>query len=349
MDAPVGEVEANLAHAAGLVEQAVAQGAKLVVLPELFAAGYEYTDRNFGRPEPLDGPTGSWIGDTARRLGIHLVGSFPARIDGRAYILALLAAPDGRQWVYRKNHVALWENLYFARGSEPLVADTDLGRIGLLICWDQVFADLARAYQGRVDLLCIPSSPPVWCGTMEDGQGQVLAHLSQMRSLGSTLDGVDWFNRARVAHAQSAGVPLVYAARCGEFHSPIPYGWSFLTMLKLREALRVFRAAGTKYWLRCPLQGRSHILDARGQPLASVGQDGEAILVATVQTGAPDPASLPPVPEGRALISGVPAFQLLFDDSLIVQGRWYRRRHKQYLARDMEILDMSNQQTESQG
>jgi predicted amidohydrolase len=329
MDARAGEVEANLGHAQELVKQGAAQGAQLIVLPELFSVGYEYTDRNFTLPEPLDGPTGTWIVTTARRLEVHLVGSFPARIGSKAYIVAMLAAPDARTWVYYKNHVALWENLYFERGSGPMIADTVLGRIGLLICWDQVFADLARAYQGRADLLCVPSSPPVWRGTLEDGEGHVLAHLRELRSLGNTLDGVEWFDRARVAHARSAGVPLVYAARCGEFHSPIPYGWSFLTMLRPGEALRVLQAVGTGYWLRCPMQGRSHILDARGEPLAQTGQDGEAVLVATVHPGAPDGATLPPLPRGRALISGIPRFQFLFDDSLIVQGRWYRRRHGQ--------------------
>lgn len=328
MDCQVGNVEANLAHAQELVEQAAGQGVQLVVLPELFSTGYEYTDRNFTLPEPLDGRTGTWIADTARRLGAHLVGSFPAKVGGKRYIVAKLAAPDGRQWVYYKNHVALWENLYFERGRQPLIADTALGRVGLLICWDQVFADLARAYQGQVDLLCIPSSPPVWSGTMEDGEGNVLARLGAMRSLGSTLDGVDWFDRARVAHARSAGVPLVYAARCGEFHSPIPHGWSLLTMLKRGDAQRVRRSVGTRYLLRCPFQGRSHILDARGEALAGAGQDGEAVLVATVQPGAPDPATLPPLPGGRALIPGIPKFQFLFDDSLIVQGRWHRRRYQ---------------------
>jgi predicted amidohydrolase len=329
MDARVGEVEANLGHARELVEQAAAQGARLIVLPEFFSVGYEYTDRNFTLSEPLDGPTGTWIVATARRLEVHLVGSFPARIGSKAYIVAMLAAPDGRTWVYYKNHAALWENLYFERGSGPMMADTGLGRIGLLICWDQVFADLARAYQGRVDLLCVPSSPPVWSGTLEDGEGHVLAHLRELRSLGNALDGVEWFHRAQVAHARSAGVPLVYAARCGEFHSPIPYGWSFLTMLKPGEALHVLRAAGTRYWLRCPMQGRSHIVDARGEPLAQAGQDGEVVLVATVQPGVPDPSTLPPVPKGRALIPGIPRSQFLFDDSLIVQGRWTRRRHGQ--------------------
>jgi predicted amidohydrolase len=122
-------------------------------------------------------------------------------------------------------------------------------------------------------------------------------------------------------------VPLLYAARCGAFHSPIPYGSSFLLALGMRNALRVLRNTGTRYWLRCPMMGRSRILNRGGEPLASTGQDGEAVLVATVQPGAPDPATLPPVPKGRSLIPGIPAAQLLFDDSMIAWGRWYRRRH----------------------
>jgi predicted amidohydrolase len=326
-EARVGAVEANLTRATGLVEQAANQGAQLIVLPELFSAGYEYTDRNFDLLEDLDGLTGTWIVETARRLGVYLVGSFPARVPSGNYIAAMLAGPDGRQWVYRKIHVALWENCYFDRGTEPLIAETDLGRIGFLVCWDQVFADLARAYQGQVDLLCIPSSPPTWIGTLEDGDGNVLARLDRLRSLGSTLDGVDWFERAQVAHARCAGVPVIYAARCGTFHSPIPYGASFLTMLRPREALRVLRAVGTRYLLRCPMQGRSCILNANGERIAHTGQDGEAILVATVQPGAADPPRLPPAPEGRAVIPGIPRLQFLFDDSMIVQGRWYRRRY----------------------
>ncbi len=326
MDARVGQVEANLAHAAELVEQAAAQSARLIVLPELFSTGYEYTDRNYGLPEPLDGLTGTWIGATARRLAVHLVGSFPAQIDGKAYIVAKLAAPDGRQWVYRKVHVAMWENCYFDQGTEPVIADTDLGRIGLLICWDQVFADLARAYQGGVDLLCIPSSPPTWIGTIEDADGRVLARREELRSFGTTLDGVDWFQRAQEAHARSAGAPVVYAARCGTFHSPIPFGSSFLLTLPLREAWGVLRAAGTDYWLRCPMMGRSCILNAQGERLASTGEEGEAVVMATVHPGAPDAAVLPKLRRGTALIPGIPQSQLRFDGLMISLGRWYARR-----------------------
>jgi predicted amidohydrolase len=326
MDSAVGQVEENLARARQLVQEAAGQGADLVVLPELFNTGYEYSDRNFARVEPLDGRTGTWIGDTARRLGVHLVGTFPAFVDDEAYITAMLAAPTGARWIYRKVHVAFWENLYFARGPEPVVADTELGRIGLLICWDQVFADQARAYQGRVDLLCIPSSPPIWSGTVEDGTGNVLGYLGRLRALGKTMDGVEWFARAQEAHARCTGVPVVYAARCGAFHSPIPHGWPFLAALRPREALRVLRSVGTRYLLRSVLQGRSAILDATGERIVQAGPDGEVVLVASVQAGAPEPAALPPVPAGRILVPDISWFALLYDDSLAIQGRRYRRR-----------------------
>ena len=328
MDCRVGDVEANLAHAQTLVEQAADRGAQLIVLPELFNTGYEYTDRNDTLAEPLYGRTGGWLTETAQRLGVHLVGSFPARIAGQAYIVALLAAPDGRRWVYRKVHVSVWENLYFASGDAPLIAETDLGRIGLFICWDEVFADLARAYQGRVDLLCVPSSPPTFIGQVEDAEGRALTGVKTPRFLGQEADVVDWFRRAQETHARSAGVPLIYAARCGTFYSPLPYGWPFLMTLGLRAAWRVLRAAGSRYYFRGPIMGRSCILDAQGERLASAGEGGEAVLTATVQPGAPDPATLPPLPKGRALVPGIPWWQFLFDEWLILLGRWVRRRHR---------------------
>ncbi len=359
MDCRAGDVEANLAHATELVEQAAAQGAQLIVLPEMFNTGYEYTDRNDTLTEPLDTPeksgslprprgkdrprdgglerfprsrldgrTATWLTETARRLGVHLVGGFPARIAGQAYIVALLAAPDGRRWVYRKVHVSVWENLYFASGDEPLIAETDLGRIGLFVCWDEVFADLARAYQGRVDLLCVPSSPPTFIGQVEDAEGRALTGVKTPRFLGQEVDAVDWFRRAQETHARSAGVPLIYAARCGTFHSPLPYGWPFLMTLGLRDAWRVLRAAGSRYYFRGPIMGRSCILDAQGKRLVQAGESDEAVLVATVQPGALDPATLPPLPKGRALVPGIPCWQFLFDDWLILLGRWVRRRRR---------------------
>jgi len=61
MDSQPGAVEANLARAEGLVEQAAIQGARLIVLPELYSTGYEYTDRVFAWPEEAGGQTGIWL------------------------------------------------------------------------------------------------------------------------------------------------------------------------------------------------------------------------------------------------------------------------------------------------
>jgi hypothetical protein len=139
---------------------------------------------------------------------------------------------------------------------------------------------------------------------------------------------VEWFSRAQVLHARSAGVPVVYAARCGTFHSSFPYGSSLLLALNSRDALRVLRGAGTRYLLHCPIMGRSCIVNPEGERVASAAQDGEAVLVAAVHSGAPDPATLPPLPSGRSLIPGIPQVQFWFDSLLIWLGRWYASRHR---------------------
>jgi len=190
-----------------------------------------------------------------------------------------------------------------------------------------VFADLARVYQGRVDLLCIPSSPPVLVGNLEDDGGRVLMRMRD-RVLGVRMDAVGWFGQATVLQAQSAGVPAVYAARCGPFRSPIPYGLLFLMSLGPWAMARVLPAAGTDFRLSCPLMGRSCIIDRDGTRLAQAGQDEEAVLLAPVRSGAPSQAVLPPLPKGRMLVPGVPA-QISWLDGLAIRvGRWHRYRHR---------------------
>jgi hypothetical protein len=138
---------------------------------------------------------------------------------------------------------------------------------------------------------------------------------------------VDWFHRAQELHARSAAVPLVYAARCGTFHSSVPYGLFFLLALGTKDALRVLRTAGTRYLLRCRLAGRSCILNAEGERLASIDQEGEVVLVADIQPGAPERAGLLPLPKGRSLVSGIPPAMFHFDGLMISLGRRHRGRH----------------------
>ncbi len=321
-------VERNLARAQALVQEAASQGAELVVLPEVFNVGYEYTDRNFSFSEPLEGPTGTWLTEMARRLNVHLMGSFPAYIEGDCHIVAVLVAPEGRRWVYGKNHVAMWENLYFRPGTGACIADTDLGRVGIIVCWDTVFADLSRTYrQGRVDLLCLCSSPPNFAlGQIRHGGRTVLDLRTMSRWQKVAAKAYDWFFEGTRLHVRNCGVPAVHAVRCGSFHSPLPYPFLFLLGFNPLDIGRVI-AAGLDYTLACPMIGHSLIVERDGTVLCSLEEE-ESVLVAPVTAGAPDPDSLPPPPGGRTIVPDMDSQTMLLHDVLTWLGGWRYRRHK---------------------
>ena len=115
----MGEVAANVARAGALVEQAAAQGARLVVLPELANTGYMFESREeaYALAETVpDGPSArAWIA-LAQRLGIHLVAGIAERDGGRLYNSALVAGPQGYLGTYRKLHLWGDENPVFRTG-----------------------------------------------------------------------------------------------------------------------------------------------------------------------------------------------------------------------------------------
>ncbi|HVC67137.1 MAG TPA: carbon-nitrogen hydrolase family protein [Acidimicrobiales bacterium] len=155
--------EANLDAAGALVEDAVAAGAGLVVLPEYFSVAGTPEVLRAGA-EALDGPTVTWASALAARLGIHLVaGSFPEvprEVDGRLANTSCLLGPDGSLLaVYRKIHlfdvvlrgVDFRESDTFAPGRDVCVAPVGPavdGRpgpvLGLSLCYDVRFPELYR-------------------------------------------------------------------------------------------------------------------------------------------------------------------------------------------------------------
>lgn len=103
----------------------------------------------------------------AEEHSAHIAFGMPEREPGtrRLYNASVLVAPDGRAVVYRKVYPANFgpfeEGLYFARGNELPLVDTKLGKIGLLICYDSFFPELAKAYALKgADLLAIISASP---------------------------------------------------------------------------------------------------------------------------------------------------------------------------------------------
>jgi hypothetical protein len=160
MNADPAPIPARLQRAAALVQQAAASGAQLVVLPELFNTGYEYHENNYTLPEPIDGQTITWMKQTAAQHNLHLTGSL-FLLDGRdVYNSQILVAPDGRRWRYDKNYPFAFERAYFRDGTDVTVAHTDLGKFGMMVCWDYAHPEIWQRYAGKVDAIIITSSPP---------------------------------------------------------------------------------------------------------------------------------------------------------------------------------------------
>jgi N-carbamoylputrescine amidase len=163
MEPVVGKKDENVRRTLELVEKAAAQGARLIVLPELCNSGYVFESREeaFALAEEVpQGPTcKAWM-DVARRHGLHLVAGISER-DGQAlYNAAVLIGPSGYVGTFRKVHLWAAENLFFEPGNRGFpVFKTPLGRIGVFICYDGWFPESYRlcALQGA-DIVCIPTN-----------------------------------------------------------------------------------------------------------------------------------------------------------------------------------------------
>ena len=150
------------------IETTVAKsGADLAMFGELFLTGYMARDAFPRLAETVPGPATDRLSKIAAEFGTHVLVGMPERdAKGRhLFNTSVLVAPDGELWRYRKMHPANFgpfeEGLYFGRGSEPVLAETDFGKLGLMICYDAFFPELGKAYalQGADALAIVSASP----------------------------------------------------------------------------------------------------------------------------------------------------------------------------------------------
>jgi 5-aminopentanamidase len=146
------------------VTHAAAQGARVVVLPELVSSGYVFQTRDEAGAcaEAPDGETVTLWRQLSAEHGLVIVGGFCERGAGQAYNSAALVDHGTLRCVYRKAHLWDRERLWFAPGdAAPPVVATQFGRIGVMICYDLEFPEWVRLPAlDSAQLLCAPVNWP---------------------------------------------------------------------------------------------------------------------------------------------------------------------------------------------
>lgn len=215
--ANTGDISANIAKLKANIIRCAQDGAELVVLQELHNGLYfcQTEDTSlFDLAETIPGPSTDIFGALAKELSIVLVLSlFEKRAPGLYHNTAVVIERDGSiAGKYRKMHIpddpAYYEKFYFTPGDlgfEPI--DTSVGRLGVLVCWDQWYPEAARLMAMRGAEMLIYPTAIGWesSDTSEEKERQLGAWVISQR-----------------AHAVANGLPVISVNRTG--HEPDPSG-----------------------------------------------------------------------------------------------------------------------------
>lgn len=277
--APVVE---RLARASALIVQSVREGAQLVVLPELFNTGYEYHARNYTLAEPLGGKTVTWMKAQAAEHNIHLAGTMLLRDDADIYNAAVLVAPDGQVWRYNKHYVPFWERAYSRGGEQITIAETSLGKLGMLICWDQYHPDLWDAYAGKVDAMVVMSCPgDIASGDLifPDGYRDTFMTMAASQPAANPpAPSPTESEQPDHPHAAWMHVPVIESSATGTVRTKLPLIAGYLAMSPLAD--RVSQA--DEMLLECGFPAATKIVNAEGRIVAQGTNTGDGIVMAEI-------------------------------------------------------------------
>jgi predicted amidohydrolase len=168
--------EANLNKIEELTLKAKQQGADLAIFPEMSLTGYVLLDEVYGLAEPIPGPSIQRVEMLAKKTTMHIIFGMPElseKTQATIYNSSVLIGPEGLIGKYRKmylpTHSVFEEKRYFRPGYEPATFQTELGNIGLTICYDVFFPEVSRLLRlkGAQLIVCISASPAIRKGYFE--------------------------------------------------------------------------------------------------------------------------------------------------------------------------------------
>jgi len=245
--------EANIDKSIAGIRECAAQGAHLVVLQELHCGLYFCQTEDvtvFDQGETIPGPSTRTFGELAKELGVVIVTSlFEKRAPGLYHNTAVVLEVDGSiAGIYRKMHIpddpAYYEKFYFTPGDlgfEPI--DTSVGRLGVLVCWDQWYPEAARLMAlAGAEILIYPTAI---------GYESSDSREEQDRQYGAWL-------YSQQGHAVANGLPVVTVNRTG--YEPDPSGVT----------------GGIRFW------GQSFVAGPQGELLYRAPSDEETNAVVEI-------------------------------------------------------------------
>jgi N-carbamoylputrescine amidase len=244
--------KSNLDFSIAKIHEAAAANADLVVLPELHLGPYFCQNEDFNHydlAQPIPGPTTDILSNVAQKLSIVIVSTiFEKRAPGLFHNTAVVFDSDGSiAGKYRKMHIpddpGFYEKYYFTPGDlgfKPI--ETSIGKLGVLICWDQWFPEAARLMAlAGAELLIYPTAIG-WDNNdnQEEQQRQLDAWITIQRS-----------------HAVANGIPVIACNRIGFEQSPDS-------------------AAGINFW------GNSFIAGPQGEIIKQADDSESSLLTCTL-------------------------------------------------------------------
>lgn len=215
----------------------------LWILPELFASGYQFGDRaecaRLAEPVP-DGPTTQGLLRIACERGCAIVAGLPERAGERVYNAAVAVNPSGLRAVYRKVHLFNREKEWFDPGDTPFpVVELAGARVGIMICWDWRFPEVARTLAlGGAQVIAHPSNLVLpWC------QAAMVTRALENRVFVATVNRVGRENRGGSDLTFTGGTRIVSPG--GEVLSDAPAGAAFVDVVEVDPTIADNKRATT--------------------------------------------------------------------------------------------------------
>ncbi|WP_345977737.1 carbon-nitrogen hydrolase family protein [Sulfurimonas sp. HSL3-7] len=271
-----GRVEQNLEHAEALIRQAAEKGAELLLLPELMPGGFMLTEEVWETAETINGRIVRWLLDTSKRFGLYIGFSFLEADGEDFYNSFILSDPKGKLLGrVRKKPPASVESYFYKAGNDRHVIATELGRIGVSICYENLLYDhICFLHSENADLLLSPFAA-----------GRPNPFIpGDIKRFDRMITG------SRAILSRTLGVPVIMANQTGPLETDLPDNLPYL---------------------KSSFPGLSCIVDADGTVKQELG-DEEGVIVADVSVGGHHTRAMSPAKYGKMWAVPVPWYAFIW-------------------------------------